>query len=523
MLSQTLNRISVGKKLVAGFFILVILTIVISVTGALALESYAHRARIVAGVGDIKAALMDARNNERGFQLRRESHFMEAAGKSAREAAGIARNLRSKLVVPDDQERVDLIIDNAGRYEELLKDYKKALGTFGSDASAIESQLSDTAAEAINTAMDLRQVQLEHMDEDYDSALTTIVATSILAAIAASLLGWTMTRSITRPIRETLAIADAVADGNLTVDTSSERGDEFGQLLNTFGRMVRSLRKLIREIDSGAASIGSAAEELSTVTQQTSAAVESQRDKTDQVATAMNQMAATVSEVARSAESAFETAKTANDKSAHGDHAVRETLENVADLKSQIDNVMEEMLGLQSETQNIATILDVIKAVAEQTNLLALNAAIEAARAGEHGRGFAVVADEVRSLARRAQDSATEIETLITNLVNSADTSKTSMERGTELAGQTLARAESTRDTIRDVVQSVEDIRQYNNQIATAAEEQASVAEDINRNVTEIREDGEQTANATQQVSSSSNELARLAENLTRQIARFQV
>ncbi|ROU00491.1 methyl-accepting chemotaxis protein [Marinobacter sp. R17] len=523
MLSQTLNRISVGKKLVAGFFILVTLTIVISVTSALALESYAHRSRVVAGVGDIKSALLEARTHQRSFQVRRESQYIEEAGKSAQEAADIAQGLRAELVVPADHDRIELIVDNATRYETLLADYRKALGTFGSDASAVESQLNDVAGEAIATAMELRQIQLGRMDADYSSALTTIIVTSIVAAVVASLLGWAMTRSITRPIRESLAIADAVAEGDLTVDTSSDRGDEFGQLLNAFGRMTRSLRKLVREIDSGATSIGSAAEELSTVTQQTSAAVENQRDKTDQVATAMNQMAATVSEVARSAESAFETAKTANDKSAHGDHAVRETLENVADLKTQIDNVMEEMLGLQSETQNIATILDVIKAVAEQTNLLALNAAIEAARAGEHGRGFAVVADEVRSLARRTQDSATEIETLITNLVTSADTSKTSMERGTELAGQTLARAESTRETIHDVVQSVEEIRQYNHQIATAAEQQAAVAEDINRNVTDIREGGEQTASATQQVSASSTELARLAENLTRQIARFQV
>jgi|SRR5680860_272157 len=287
--------------------------------------------------------------------------------------------------------------------------------------------------------------------------------------------------------------------------------------------MITNLRDLIREIDTGASSIASSSEELSTVTNQTSQGVAEQQAQTDQVATAMNEMVATVNDVAKSAEAAFEAANQASEKSSNGEKAVRETLDLVADLNKQSANVMEQLNGLQAETNNIATVLDVIKSVADQTNLLALNAAIEAARAGEHGRGFSVVADEVRSLAQRTQSSAAEIETLISNLVSSAGTSVASMEAGNKLAEQTLERAQVAGTVIQEMADGVEQIRQYNSQIATAAEEQSSVAEEINQNVTLIRDVGDQSAASTEQVSSASQELARLAEGLNTQVARFKV
>jgi methyl-accepting chemotaxis protein len=304
---------------------------------------------------------------------------------------------------------------------------------------------------------------------------------------------------------------------------NSDRGDEFGSLLAAFGTMVTRLRELIQQIDTGASNIASSSEELSAVTDQTRQGVAEQRDQTDQVATAMNEMVATVSDVAKSAEAAFAAAQLASQKSGDGEAAVNETLTFVTDLNRQIGTVMKQLRDLQSDTQNIGTVLDVIKSVAEQTNLLALNAAIEAARAGEQGRGFAVVADEVRSLAQRTQSSATEIETLISNLVSSAETSVTTMEKGSKLAEQTLERAQTAGATIQEMAEAVEEIRQYNSQIATAAEQQTSVAEDINQNVTLIRDVGEQSATSTEQVSAASEELARLAEGLSTQVAQFRV
>ncbi|WP_148864246.1 methyl-accepting chemotaxis protein [Marinobacter fonticola] len=521
-LGQRINNINVGFKLAGGFAVLVVLAIIISVTGAMALQSYADRSLIVAGASAIESRLLDARTDEKNFQIRRENKYVDRAIELADQAATRAEKLNDVLVVPADNERVRTIVSNVDSYKALLDEYRDSIEADSQTIAAIENNLLKVARKAVETAVELQNVQMERMDADYSESMTLIVGAAIAAVLIATVLGWILTRHITQPIRQTVEIANKVASGDLTVDASSNRTDEFGQLLSAFDTMITSLRALIGEISTGSNSIASASEEMSIVTHQTSAAVNNQKDKTDQVATAMNEMVATVSEVAKSAEAAFESANTATDRSTQGESAVRETLSYVSELKQQIDNVMGQLNSLQSETHNIGSILDVIKAVAEQTNLLALNAAIEAARAGEHGRGFAVVADEVRSLARRTQSSAGEIESLINNLVASAESSSTSMERSTSLAERTLQSAETTQEIIRDVVQSVEDIRQYNSQIATAAEQQASVAEDINRNVTDIREEGDQTASATEQVSASSNELARLAGGLKNQVARFR-
>ncbi|WP_341581536.1 methyl-accepting chemotaxis protein [Marinobacter metalliresistant] len=388
---------------------------------------------------------------------------------------------------------------------------------------SIEEQLLAVATRTIGLTEDLKKLEQTQMQERYDLTVAEIIIVTVIALLSTLILAWILTKSITAPINEVVKIANKVASGDLTVDVRSQRGDEFGQLLAAFGAMITNLRELIREIDTGASSIASSSEQLATVMNQTSKGVAEQQSQTDQVATAMNEMVATVNDVAKSAEAAFEGANDASEKSGNGEMAVRETLEFVADLNKQSANVMELLNGLQMETNNIGTVLDVIKSVAEQTNLLALNAAIEAARAGEQGRGFAVVADEVRSLAQRTQSSATEIETLVSNLVNSAETSVASMETGTKLAEQTLERAQFAGTAIQEMANGVEQIRQYNSQIATAAEEQSVVAEDINQNITLIRDVCDQSAASTEQVSAASEELARLAEGLSTQVARFKV
>ncbi len=523
MLNTYLGNLAVGKKLAASFAILLILLIIIAAAGYSALNDYDRRASIVSQANVAEIALLDARTEEKNFQIRKDPKYIDHAADLLGEARAALTSLIDLIEQVEDEELVKQIRGDIKSYEGHLKRFKANISGPPEMISAIEKQMLAAARGAVEKTEQLKKREQTKLQELYDFAVAEILIVTVVAFFIAITLGWLLTRSITRPINEAVEIANKVASGDLTVNVQSQRGDEFGQLLAAFATMITNLRELIREIDTGASSIASSSEELSTVTSQTSKGVAEQQSQTDQVATAMNEMVATVNDVARSAEAAFEAANLASEKSGNGEKAVRETLDLVGELNKQSANVMKQLKGLQTDTNNIVTVLDVIKSVAEQTNLLALNAAIEAARAGEQGRGFAVVADEVRSLAQRTQSSATEIETLISNLVTSAGTSVASMETGNKLAEQTLERAQLAGTVIQEMAKAVEEIRQYNSQIATAAEEQSSVAEEINQNVTLIRDVGDQSATSAEQVSSASVDLARLGEGLSTQIARFRI
>lgn len=522
-LTSIVNNLSVGKKLAGGFTFLVLLTVMITAISIRTISHYNDRALIVEATSSTVSSLLAARTEEKNFLFRQDVKYIKQAVSLADTATATIEPLKEVLVVPADGERVDNIVAGVSKYKALLDNLEANITAQPDVVNEIESELRAVARSTVDTARELQSVQVQRMEEQYSTAISVLTVIAAISVLMAFAIAWYLTRAITGPINESVDVANRVASGDLTVNIRSDRGDEFGQLLAAFDTMVINLRGLVREIDTGASSIASSSEELSAVTNQTSRGVVEQQSQTDQVATAMNEMVATVNEVAKSAEAAFQAANHASEKSDCGERAVKETLEFVSELNTQSVDVMKQLNSLQGEICNIGTVLDVIKSVADQTNLLALNAAIEAARAGEQGRGFAVVADEVRSLAQRTQSSTIEIEALIGNLVTSAESSVTSMQSGRKLAEQTLERAELAGSIIQEMAGAVEEIRQYNSQIATAAEQQTSVAEDINQNITLIRDVGDQSATSTEQVSASSEELARLAGNLSIQITHFKV
>lgn len=523
MKSFSLNNISVGKKLGAGFGIVVILAGALLVLALNAMSDYHRRSVIVGEVSSAESFLLDARVAEKNYLIRKQTDYILEAKNLAEQASKTVMPLKEILVVPEDDQRVDAIVAGVAEYNELLDELQSGTESGDMSLGATIEELSTLARATVDTAVTLQEVQFERMEKDYGTLVSILLSVGLFILAVSIGIGWWLVRSVTRPIREMVTVANKVASSDLTVQVNNDRGDEFGQLQAAFATMVTNLRELIRQIDEGATNIASSSEELATVTQQTSEGVQQQSDGTDQVATAMNEMVATVADVAKSAESAFEAARAADDKATEGEKAVEETVESVSRLNVQNNEVMEQLRALQKDTDNIGSILEVIKSVADQTNLLALNAAIEAARAGEHGRGFSVVADEVRSLARRTQKSTSEIESLIGNLVSSAESSASKMESGTALSEETLKTARRAGVIIREMAESVEEIRQYNSQIATAAEQQTSVAEEINENVTRIRDIADQSATSTEQVSASSDELARLAEGLSSQVSRFRL
>ncbi|WP_448647683.1 methyl-accepting chemotaxis protein [Pseudomonas mohnii] len=284
-----------------------------------------------------------------------------------------------------------------------------------------------------------------------------------------------------------------------------------------------TLRDLISGIRDGVTQIASAAEELSAVTEQTSAGVNSQKVETDQVATAMHEMTATVQEVARNAEQASQAAAAADGEAREGDKVVAEAITQIERLASEVVRSTEAMGVLQQESDKIGSVMDVIKAVAEQTNLLALNAAIEAARAGEAGRGFAVVADEVRGLAQRTQKSTEEIESLVAGLQNGTQQVAMVMNNSRVLTDSSVALTRKAGASLENITRTVSNIQSMNQQIAAAAEQQSAVAEEISRSIINVRDVSEQTAAASDETAASSVELARLGNQLQAMVSHFRV
>ncbi|PSS56788.1 methyl-accepting chemotaxis protein [Pseudomonas sp. BBP2017] len=407
-----------------------------------------------------------------------------------------------------------------------LNNYRAAVVQFGVAQVATEQASAQMAVQGqilIEQSQQLTSDLTQARDDESQNAKLMLALATALALLFGLLAALTITRQIIIPLRQTLNAADRVASGDLRQDLNVERRDELGQLQHSMQRMTVSLRTLIGGIGDGVTQIASAAEELSAVTEQTSAGVNNQKVETDQVATAMNEMAATVQEVARNAEEASEAALVADQQAREGDRVVGEALSQIERLANEMNHSSEAMGQLKTESDKIGSVLDVIKSVAQQTNLLALNAAIEAARAGEAGRGFAVVADEVRSLAQRTQQSTEEIEALIAGLqsgtqqvVSSIDASRNLTDSSVELT----RRAGTSLDTITRTVSS---IQAMNQQIAAAAEQQSTVAEEINRSVMNVRDVSDQTSAASEETAASSVELARLGTHLQGLVGKFQL
>ncbi|WP_422121301.1 methyl-accepting chemotaxis protein [Pseudomonas syringae] len=407
-----------------------------------------------------------------------------------------------------------------------LNGYRAAVGRYRDAQAASKAALEKMTTLGVSmlaTSNDLITRQNKSRDADSAKSVTMIAAATALALVLSILAAWVITRQITTPLQETLEVVERVASGDLSRNLNVDRKDELGKLQATIQRMTVSLRELVGGIRDGVTQIASAAEELSAVTEQTSAGVNSQKVETDQVATAMHEMTATVQEVARNAEEASEAAVTADRQARDGERVVNEAIAQIERLASAVGNSSEAMGALKQESDKIGSVLDVIKSVAEQTNLLALNAAIEAARAGEAGRGFAVVADEVRSLAQRTQKSTEEIEALIARLQSGTQQATAVMDSSRELSTSSVELTRRAGGSLESITKTVSAIQAMNQQIAAAAEEQSATAEEINRSIINVRDVSEQTSAASEETAASSVELARLGNHLQVLVSRFTV
>ncbi|UUT13499.1 methyl-accepting chemotaxis protein [Pseudomonas zeae] len=416
--------------------------------------------------------------------------------------------------------------DALRQLETALVNYRSALMAYknaNTDAVQARKEMTDQGTAIVNTSEQLYQIQLDRRDVESAQARTFQLISTLLALLVGVIAAVIITRQITRPLQETLAVVERIASGDLTQNVAVTRRDELGVLQQGIARMGVTLRDLISGIRDGVTQIASAAEELSAVTEQTSAGVNSQKVETDQVATAMHEMTATVQEVARNAEEASQAAAAADGEAREGDKVVNEAIAQIERLASEVVRSTEAMSVLQQESDKIGSVMDVIKAVAEQTNLLALNAAIEAARAGEAGRGFAVVADEVRGLAQRTQKSTEEIEGLVAGLQNGTQQVSAVMSNSRALTDSSVALTRKAGASLENITRTVSNIQSMNQQIAAAAEQQSAVAEEISRSIINVRDVSEQTAAASDETAASSVELARLGGQLQQMVSHFRV
>jgi len=426
--------------------------------------------------------------------------------------------LKSNMAANEEQ-NIQQLEAAFSSYRIALQGYRNGIN----EVIAARNELSDQDTRIVDLSNELYQQQIDRRDQDTVNARKLQIISTLLALLFGVLAAWLITRQITQPLRETLDEIQRIASGDLSHTLAVTRRDELGILQQGIQHMGVTLRDLISGIRDGVTQITTAAEVLSAVTVQTSAGVDSQKIETNQVATAMHEMTATVQEVARNAEQASQAAADADGEARQGDKVVAEAIAQIELLATEVGRSTEAMGVLQRESDKIGSVMDVIKAVAEQTNLLALNAAIEAARAGEAGRGFAVVADEVRGLAQRTQKSTQEIEALVSGLQNGTKQVASIMLTSRGLTDSSVELTRRAGSSLENITRTVSSIQSMNQQIAAAAEEQSAAAAEISRSILNVRDISEQTASASKGTAASSVELARLGNQLQMMVSRFRV
>lgn len=368
---------------------------------------------------------------------------------------------------------------------------------------------------------------MDRLGTEVKNSTSNSIRLTLLLSLAAVVLGsvasYVLTISITRPISQAVAAARQLAQGDLTIEIQSRNKDETGILIDSIQETASNLRNMVTTISSASIELATASEELAVVTEQSSLGVVQQQSETDSVATAMNEMTTTVNDVAQNAARAADAANRADSQANISRDEVEKTIIAISALADRVNESSEKLGDVVLETANIVKILDVIRGIADQTNLLALNAAIEAARAGEQGRGFAVVADEVRTLAQRTQLSTQEIQNIIEQLQAGTQSTVLVMQQGKDQAALSVEQANKTGNALAVITQAVRVINDMNIQIASASEQQTSVADEINQNVLNVKRIAEENAVSANQTKGSTIEIAQLSEQLKLMVNQFKV
>lgn len=441
---------------------------------------------------------------------------------------------RYKSILSSDSERA--IFDQLqSTYYEYLIGIDKVVILIKQDDITEARNLVNSSLGVLGTSMNRFSAQLQKINLDssamysesgielYNSTKNITVTVIILTLSLTTLLSWMMTRSLTTPISTAVIAAQTIASGDFTQRFDTAGTDEAAQLLQSMTGMQKTLRETLEHIGRSAEQLASSTEEMSSVMSESADGLLQQNNEIEMAATAVTEMSQAVEEVATNAVATSMESKTTANTTRYGQAQLTETLTEIGLLTENVLIASQEAQNLAEQTRNISKVLDVIRAVAEQTNLLALNAAIEAARAGEAGRGFAVVADEVRSLAYRTGESTREIESMIVNIQHGTNQTVAALQQSAKQAQDTQVQAKEAKEALSSIAQAVSSIDERNMVIASAAEEQAQVAKEVDRNLVRIRDLSIQTSAGAEQTHSASIELSRLAGDLSGLVHRFKV
>ncbi|EKP0303008.1 methyl-accepting chemotaxis protein [Aeromonas veronii] len=544
-----LTKMTIGQKLTMAFTTLALLMLGFAWFATLQLSNIYRDASEVSDniVPSIRAssqmhvALLDARRAELNMvidalgkdpdSLNSSTQSFEAA--KSQYMAAEQRYGSMPFVSERDRNMFAELKTAAAKYFSAHGDLETAIrqGDIAKVQSLIKNESRAALEQAGQDGLELRKendrvvnLLTKQSEASYERAKLLSTTVGALTLLFVVIVAWLLIRQIRNPVMTLLEQTRQVAAGNLTsqLDMKQFSHDELGKLAQGFNEMQSNLRMLVNEVSGSVVQLGAAAEEISAVAQQSANNMGAQQHELNQLATAMNEMQATVQEVARNTNDAASAATSASDTAAQGSETVNDSIGRIEKVATAIEETALVIRQLGDDSRNIGMVLEVIQGIAEQTNLLALNAAIEAARAGEQGRGFAVVADEVRTLAKRTQDSTSQINHIISELQQRANEAGVTMQQSQDMMSETVHTAREAGASIAEISSSVNSISHMNIQIATATEEQGAVSEELNRNVVNISNASEEVATGAKQMAQACNDLNLLATQLQEVVRKFR-
>ncbi len=467
----------------------------------------------------LTSMMLTLRRNEKDFMLRSNLKYRDKLDgnveklRSAINESAYAEETRSKLqqLLNKYQSDFHALVD--GYVEKGLSSKEGLRGTMRSVVHQTETLHEEMAATALAVA-----------NSEISALRVTVMTVSLIILALVVLVIATLARSIINPVKAMMVVMERVRkEDDLSLRAPADGKDEIASMGADLNKLLEEFQAVIQVVLSSTEQVSTAAEELSSITDETNQRVQRQVSDTDMVAAAIEEMSASVQEVAGSSAETAESTELAEGAVARGSQVVNDTVSNINVLAGEVDSASEVISHLEQESINIGTVLDVIRGIAEQTNLLALNAAIEAARAGEQGRGFAVVADEVRSLASRTQQSTQEINEMIERLQEGTRRAVAAMERGKVSAEGGVARAAEANEALSEITSAISTIHDMATHIASAAQQQGQVAGEVAESVGAIKHSVDETGESVHQITEASSDLAQLANRMHSQVSHFKV